>query len=126
MTRVYKFDGSKALVEEEDEAFIARCKCGWSSEKKISREEAVIAFETHVSSDPKHRVLEEESGMNAFSLFLALLGLIYVLSPVDLVPDTVVGVGWIGDAIMLILSIMFFKAGFQGKPPEQVISNIFG
>ncbi|MFH1490926.1 MAG: DnaJ domain-containing protein [Pseudomonadota bacterium] len=36
-------------------------------------------------------------------IILALLGLTYVFSPYDLVPDFIVGLGWIDDIIILIL-----------------------
>jgi len=42
-------------------------------------------------------------------IILSLLGLTYVLSPYDLIPDFFVGVGWIDDIIALILVWKLFQ-----------------
>ncbi|KXA97233.1 hypothetical protein AKJ38_01720 [candidate division MSBL1 archaeon SCGC-AAA259I14] len=124
MTRVYRFAGSKALIERNEKGFVANCKCGWDSGVKDSREEAIVAFETHVSSDPRHKVMEETRGLNFFSIFLAVMGILYVISPYDIVPDYMIGVGWFEDIIILLLSIILIKGGIEGKSPGQIISSI--
>ncbi len=125
MSRVYNFNGSKALIKKADDGYIVECKCGWSSDKKNSREEAIVDFETHVSSDPKHHIAKEVSGPNLLSLFLAVLGVIYIISPIDIVPDYLVLVGWIEDIIIAIFSIIFIKRGWDGKSPRDILSSIF-
>lgn len=125
MSRVYKFNDSKALIKKVNDGFVAECKCGWSSDEKNSREEAIVDFETHVGSDPKHHIAKEESRPNLLSLFLAALGIIYVISPYDIVPDFLVLVGWIEDIIILIFSIIFIKKGWSGESPGNILSSIF-
>jgi uncharacterized membrane protein YkvA (DUF1232 family) len=38
-----------------------------------------------------------------------LLGLLYLASPIDAVPDTFVGLGWLDDIILLLLAYWFIK-----------------
>ncbi len=38
-----------------------------------------------------------------------LLGLIYLLSPIDAIPDTLLGLGWTDDIVILLLAYWFFK-----------------
>ncbi len=125
MSRVYKYDGSKALIKKTDDGYVAECRCGWISDTKDSREKAIIDFETHVSSDPKHRIIREGYGPNLISLILAAIGIIYVISPFDLVPDILVVVGWLEDIIILIFSIIFIKKGLEGESPGDILSSIF-
>jgi hypothetical protein len=50
-------------------------------------------------------------------LLLALIGLIYALSPYDLLPDFFIGMGWVDDLILLFLIWFYFfrkkKVGFE-------------
>ena len=43
-----------------------------------------------------------------------ILGLLYVLSPLDLIPDFVVGLGWLDDLAVLAL-LGYFLWRFQGR-----------
>ena len=38
-----------------------------------------------------------------------LLGLIYLVSPIDAIPDTLLGLGWADDIVILLLAYWFFK-----------------
>lgn len=123
---MHRFDDSKAQIKQDQSGFVASCECGWRSEAVETREEAIIAFENHVASDPKHRMVEEKGGKNLFSLFLATLGFIYIISPIDIVPDYLVGVGWIEDILIGILCIVFVKKGLDDKSPAEILGEIFG
>jgi hypothetical protein len=50
-------------------------------------------------------------------LLLALIGLIYAVSPYDLLPDFFIGMGWVDDLILLFLIWFYFfrkkKIGFE-------------
>ena len=39
-----------------------------------------------------------------------LLGLIYLVSPIDAVPDTLLGLGWVDDIALLLLGYWIFKS----------------
>lgn len=43
-----------------------------------------------------------------------LLGLLYLASPIDAVPDTLVGLGWADDLVLLILAYYFIKRALPG------------
>ena len=43
-----------------------------------------------------------------------LLGLLYLASPIDAVPDTLVGLGWADDLVLLILAYWFIKRVLPG------------
>ncbi len=51
--------------------------------------------------------------------FIALLALIYLVFPYDLMPDIIIGVGWIDDLIILILLWLFFFAKKRKKAGDQ-------
>ncbi len=121
---VHQFDDSRAKIRRNDEGFIANCECGWSSGEMRTREEAIISFEDHVRSDPRHKIVKEEGGANLSSIFLAGLGILYIISPIDFVPDYFIGVGWIEDILIGILSVLFLKKGSDGKSPSEIISDI--
>lgn len=123
---LHSFEDSNARIQEEKGGFIARCECGWSSPPKPTKEDAIISFENHVSTNPSHKFLMEDksSNFNSASIAIAVLGVIYVLSPIDLVPDYLVGVGWIEDILIGIFSIMLIKGGLEGKSPQDSISSI--
>ena len=38
-----------------------------------------------------------------------LLGLLYLASPIDAIPDTIVGLGWVDDLVLLLLAYWFVK-----------------
>lgn len=123
---LHSFEDSKARIEERGEGYIAECECGWNSEPKPTKEEAVIAFENHVSSYPDHeKIIEESNKSNFLSISLAVMGIIYVLSPLDVVPDYLVGVGWIEDILIGIFAIIFLKGGLENKSPKEIISDTF-
>lgn len=44
-----------------------------------------------------------------------VLGLLYVLSPFDLIPDTLIGPGWLDDLAVLVL-LGYFLWHLQGRP----------
>ncbi|MCC6538237.1 MAG: DUF1232 domain-containing protein [Bryobacterales bacterium] len=46
-------------------------------------------------------------GVAARGIMAAVLGAIYTISPVDGVPDVIVGVGWMDDAIVLGMAAMY-------------------
>ena len=57
---------------------------------------------------------------------LAILALVYLLNPFDLVPDMVVGAGWLDDlAVIGVLGYLLYRMGYRGFPfgggrrPEQ-------
>ncbi len=122
----YRFDDSEAKLEEGRRGFSANCQCGWSSEPKATKEEAIIAFENHVRSDPRHTMdIERDEGTNLLSLLIASMGFIYILSPVDFVPDSLVLVGWIEDILLAVFCSIFAILGFEGKSPGEIVSDIF-
>ena len=43
-----------------------------------------------------------------------LLGLLYLASPIDAIPDTLVGLGWADDLVLLILAYYFIKRALPG------------
>jgi len=43
-----------------------------------------------------------------------LLGLLYLASPVDAIPDTLVGLGWADDLVLLLLVYWFIKRVLPG------------
>lgn len=122
---MHKFDGSKARIEDGKKGYIAICECGWSSNELPTKEEAIISFENHVKSDPHHKAWKEEEGANIPSLLLGALGFLYIISPVDLVPDYLVGVGWMEDILIGILCFILIKGGLNSKSPVETLSDIF-
>lgn len=126
MTCKHKFDDSTAQIEHEKKGYSASCECGWSSPLFSTREEAIISFENHVRSNPQHKLVREEEGANHSSIFLAVLGILYIVSPIDFVPDHLIGIGWIEDILIGIMSILFLKKGLDGKSPSEILSNTFG
>lgn len=125
MTCKHRFDDSTAQIEQEKKGYSANCECGWSSPLFSTREEAIISFENHVRSNPQHKLVKDEGGANHSSLFLAILGILYVISPIDLVPDHLVGIGWIGDILIGIISIILLMRGLSGESPSEILSNTF-
>ncbi len=48
---------------------------------------------------------------------LTILALLYVVNPFDLLPDIVVGAGWLDDLVVLgLLGYYLYRIGFRGKP----------
>jgi uncharacterized membrane protein YkvA (DUF1232 family) len=43
-----------------------------------------------------------------------LLGLLYLASPIDAIPDTLVGLGWADDLVLLLLAYWFIKRALPG------------
>jgi uncharacterized membrane protein YkvA (DUF1232 family) len=43
-----------------------------------------------------------------------LLGLLYLASPIDAIPDTLVGLGWVDDLVILLLAYWFIKRVLPG------------
>ncbi|KXA94055.1 hypothetical protein AKJ65_05565 [candidate division MSBL1 archaeon SCGC-AAA259E19] len=70
-------------------------------------------------------MFEKKEQKNFFSIFLGLLGFIYVFSPIDLVPDYLIGVGWLEDILIGVLSILLIKKGIDGRSPKEIFSEIF-
>lgn len=131
---IHEFGDARANIKEGKKGYFAQCGCGWRSKEYLEQKEAVISFEEHVLSDPKHKAdvtppsraepPPEKRDVNYLSLLLALLGFLYVISPIDLVPDYFIGIGWVGDSIIGIFSVVFAKGGLKGKPPTQILSEI--
>jgi uncharacterized membrane protein YkvA (DUF1232 family) len=44
-----------------------------------------------------------------------LLGLLYLASPVDAIPDTLLGLGWADDLVLLLLVYWFMKRVLPGR-----------
>jgi uncharacterized membrane protein YkvA (DUF1232 family) len=53
-----------------------------------------------------------------------LLSLLYVLSPLDLVPDLMPGVGWIDDLLVIGALLMYLSASRSGRAPWDVIGRM--
>ncbi|KXA91153.1 hypothetical protein AKJ57_02325 [candidate division MSBL1 archaeon SCGC-AAA259A05] len=119
-----KFDGVECEVKKK-KGFVATCECGWESDEKRTKEEAIISFEDHVRSNPSHHMFENEEQKNFFSIFLGILGFVYVVSPIDLVPDYLIGIGWLEDILIGVLSIFLIKKGVDGRSPTEIFSEIF-
>jgi uncharacterized membrane protein YkvA (DUF1232 family) len=51
----------------------------------------------------------------AMAKLVALLSVVYIISPVDLVPDVIPILGWIDDGVV---SILLFKLAFKLLPKE--------
>lgn len=48
---------------------------------------------------------------------LTILALVYLLNPLDLLPDVVVGAGWLDDLFVLgLLGYYFYRTGYRGFP----------
>jgi uncharacterized membrane protein YkvA (DUF1232 family) len=43
-----------------------------------------------------------------------LLGIIYLVSPIDAIPDTLLGLGWTDDIVLLLLAYWFVKRVLPG------------
>jgi hypothetical protein len=43
-----------------------------------------------------------------------LIGLLYLASPIDAIPDTLVGLGWADDLVLLLLAYWFIKRVLPG------------
>ena len=54
-------------------------------------------------------------GAPGISKIVALLAVVYIISPVDLVPDVIPILGWIDDGVV---SILLFKLAFKLLPKE--------
>lgn len=44
-----------------------------------------------------------------------LLGLLYLVSPIDAIPDTLLGLGWADDIVLLLLAFWFVKRIIGGS-----------
>lgn len=134
---VHELGNATARIQKGKKGYFAQCDCGWRSREYLEQKEAVISFEEHVLADPQHEVkdvnlpprsepkFEKRGGVNYASLLLAFAGFLYVISPIDIVPDYLVGVGWIEDIVVGIFSVMFAKGGWKGRTPMEIISEVF-
>jgi DnaJ like chaperone protein len=52
-------------------------------------------------------------------IIIAILGLVYVFSPFDLIPDFIVGLGWIDDITVLILLWKLFQHYYKRRSGHQ-------
>jgi uncharacterized membrane protein YkvA (DUF1232 family) len=54
--------------------------------------------------DRPHQKEEEDTHMrdNGFTTFILILALLYILSPIDLIPDVIPVVGWVDDAAVAV------------------------
>ena len=48
-------------------------------------------------------------GVSAKSMIIFIAGLVYIISPIDLIPDYIIGLGQIDDAAILVLSLYFLE-----------------
>ncbi len=124
MNSIHKYEGSKARIEEGGQYFNARCECGWKSDPLDSREAAIIEFEKHVESDPKHEILKEEGGKSLGGVFLGLLFLGYAASP-GFIPYTLPAIGWLDNILALLFGVLFLKKGWDGKSPTEALTDVF-
>ncbi|KXA97258.1 hypothetical protein AKJ37_03330 [candidate division MSBL1 archaeon SCGC-AAA259I09] len=124
MNSFHEFEGSKAKIEKEGENYFAKCECGWNSGAVSSSEGAIVKFEKHVKSDPKHKIREEESGKNLGSIFLGLLFLGYAVSP-GIIPYSLVIVGWLDNIFALIFGMLFLGKGWDGRSPREALKDVF-
>ncbi|KXB01164.1 hypothetical protein AKJ41_02495 [candidate division MSBL1 archaeon SCGC-AAA259O05] len=124
MNSFHEFEGSKAKIEKEGKNFVAKCGCGWSSDPVGSGEEAVVEFEKHVKSDPKHEIREREGGKSFGSVFLGLLFLGYAVSP-GIIPYSVPIVGWLDNIFALVFDVLFLRRGWNGKSPREALAGFF-
>ncbi len=122
---VHKFENSKAQIENHEKGFTAKCECGWTSGLKPTKEEAIVKFENHVRLNSHHKITLEKN-TNYSSILLATIGILYIISPIDFVPDYLIGVGWIEDILIGLFCIVFIKKGLEGKSPKEILSGIFG
>lgn len=133
---VHELGNATARIKEGKKGYFAQCDCGWKGREYLDQKEAVISFEEHVLANPRHEVEDvdlppraepqsEKRVVNYASLLLALLGFLYIISPIDIVPDYLVGVGWIEDIILGAFCVLFAKGGWRGKSPTEIISEIF-
>ncbi len=58
-------------------------------------------------------------------ILLTILGICYVLSPYDLIPDFLVGLGWLDDVVVLGLlwKFLYQKQFFQGNARKRFSGN---
>jgi hypothetical protein len=54
-------------------------------------------------------------GMAARGILAAILGAVYTFSPVDAVPDVIVGIGWVDDLIVMGLTAMYIWKLFSQR-----------
>ena len=58
--------------------------------------------------------------MNAFYLVLGLLGIVYIVVPVDLLPEALLGpFGVIDDALVFPVAVLLILAGLGDKEAEE-------
>jgi hypothetical protein len=48
-----------------------------------------------------------------------ILGLLYLVSPIDALPDTILGLGWGDDILLLLLAYWFYKRAMSGTYQQQ-------
>ena len=51
--------------------------------------------------------------ISAKSIIIFLIGLAYIISPIDLIPDYIIGLGQIDDAVILGLALYFLEKDLQ-------------
>ncbi len=56
--------------------------------------------------------------------FLAVLALVYAVSPVDAVPDLIPFVGWIDDGLVLWFGLSQAWKAMRGRGPEPVPATV--
>ena len=75
-------------------------------------------------------------GLTARGIIAALLGAAYTLSPIDVIPDVIVGIGWVDDLIVLGFTALYISrlisqrqagrrpGGRMRPPPPTVIPQL--
>ena len=58
--------------------------------------------------------------MQSFRMIVALLALLYVLSPVDAIPDFIPVVGWADDLLVGLVGLIALLCGARGSTPQSV------
>lgn len=74
--------------------------------------------------------IEDRSAVNVkrrfiISLILLIAGIIYAISPVDIIPDVLVPIGWVDDIGVLLASFLYSWHSYRKlkKERENAIEN---
>lgn len=68
--------------------------------------------------------IEDKSAVNVkrrfiVSLILLIAGIIYAISPIDLIPDVLVPIGWVDDLGVLLVSFLYSWASYRKLKKER-------
>lgn len=51
--------------------------------------------------------------MGVIDFFISIASAAYVISPIDLIPDFIIGIGWVDDIIIGLIGLGFFIRGLR-------------